>query len=57
MNTHGLPGTLAPMYYEGMVYGFVAFLGSVDTADRALSEMGAWAKAIARRAAAVSVAT
>jgi hypothetical protein len=57
MNTRGLPGTLAPMYYEDMVHGFVAFLGLVDTADHALSEMGAWAKAIARRAAAVSVAT
>lgn len=37
--------------YEGMVHGFVAFLGLVDTADRALTEMAVWARSIARRAA------
>jgi acetyl esterase len=37
--------------YEGMVHGFVAFLGVVDTADRALHDMGGWARSVARRAA------
>jgi acetyl esterase len=37
--------------YEGMVHGFVAFLGLVDTADRALSEMAAWARSVTRRVA------
>lgn len=36
--------------YEGMVHGFAGFLGMVDTADKALAQMGAWALARARGA-------
>lgn len=41
--------------YEGMVHGFVAFLGLVETADHALREMAAWARSVARRAASTTV--
>jgi acetyl esterase len=30
--------------YDGMTHGFAGFVQVVDTADRALAEMGAWAK-------------
>jgi acetyl esterase len=37
--------------YDGMVHGFAGFVQVVDTADRALAEMGAWARATAGAAA------
>jgi len=43
--------------YDGMVHGFMGFLGLVDTAEQALSDMAAWAQSTARRADSVMAAS